>query len=136
MKTIFQTKAWADGGREGKVVNEEAGLTFDLALPGSKAKGNNPEQFFAMGYAACFDSALKLTARMAKADLKSSRTTVEVDLVQDDTGGFSLDVKIAVAVSGLNQTEAEKLVQQAYTVCPYSKATKGNIPPNLSVTVE
>jgi Ohr subfamily peroxiredoxin len=136
MKMIYRTKASADGGRAGKVVNEEAGLALDLSPPGGAAKGNNPEQLFAMGYAACFDSALKLSAKLAKADMKGSRTTVDVGLGQEEGGGYALDVEISVTVRGLPEAEARRLVAQAHEVCPYSKALRGNVAVRLNVNVE
>ena len=136
MKMIYRTKASADGGREGKVVNEEAGLSLDLAMPASGAKGNNPEQLFAMGYAACFDSALKYCAKLAKKDMQGSKTTVEIGLGQEDDGGYALDVGISVTVCGLPQPEAEALVERAHQVCPYSRAIRGNVSARLTVSVE
>ncbi|HRY54968.1 MAG TPA: Ohr family peroxiredoxin [Spirochaetia bacterium] len=136
MKLIYRTEASADGGRAGKVVNEEAGLSLDLAIPGSGAAGNNPEQLFAMGYAACFDSALKLCAKKERSAMTGSRTTAAVGLGQLEGGGYGLDVELRVAVKGVAHAEAERLVALAHELCPYSAALKGNMAVRLLVSAE
>ena len=99
---LYSTSARAEGGRNGHSETTDGAFKVDLALPkelGGNGKGNNPEQLFAAGYAACFDSAT----------------------------GFALGVAIEVEITGLDQAAANDLVAQAHAVCPYSNAVKGNI---------
>jgi Ohr subfamily peroxiredoxin len=94
----------------------------------------NPEQLFAAGYAACFHSALKLVAGQQKADVSGSVVSAEVGIGPNETGGFALEVKLHVELPGLEQAAAEQIVATAHQVCPYSNATRGNIPVELEVS--
>jgi len=97
------------------------------SLGGTEKEGaTNPEQLFAAGYSACFDSALNLVARQARQKIESE-VIAEVSIGKDTDGGFKLAVVLNVSINGVTQEEAEKLVKQAHGVCPYSKATRGNI---------
>ncbi|WRP06009.1 organic hydroperoxide resistance protein [Rossellomorea aquimaris] len=131
MEALYTAKATATGGRAGKVTSSDGVLDVALAMPkslgGSGAEGaTNPEQLFAAGYAACFDSALNLVARQEKKKIES-KVAAEVSLGKDTDGGFKLGVVLTVAVSGVELDEAKQLVEKAHGVCPYSKATSGNI---------
>lgn len=131
MEALYTAKATATGGRAGKVTSSDGVLDVGLAMPkslgGSGAEGaTNPEQLFAAGYAACFDSALNLVARQEKKKIES-KVAAEVSLGKDTDGGFKLGVVLTVAVSGVELDEAKQLVEKAHGVCPYSKATSGNI---------
>ena len=102
-------------------------LAMPKSLGGNGAEGaTNPEQLFAAGYAACFDSALNLVARQEKKKIES-KVTAEVSIGKDTDGGFKLGVALVVGVSGVELDEAKQLVEKAHGVCPYSKATSGNI---------
>ena len=102
---------------------------------GGNGQGNNPEQLFAAGYAACFDSALNHVARQKKIALKGSKTTVDVSL--NPAGAvFALGVAIAVEIEGLDEAAAADLVATAHEVCPYSNAIRGNIDVKPTVTVK
>jgi len=103
-------------------------------MPGTGRKGNSPEQLFAMGYAACFDSAVNAVARTKKIPLGGSKTKAEVGLGQTEAGGYKLDVDLSVEITGLNQADAWTLVEAAHQVCPYSNATRNNIDVRLHVT--
>lgn len=136
MEALYTAKATATGGRAGKVTSSDGVLDVGLAMPkslgGSGAEGaTNPEQLFAAGYAACFDSALNLVARQEKKKIES-KVSAEVSLGKDTDGGFKLGVVLAVAVSGVELDEAKQLVEKAHGVCPYSKATSGNIDVELN----
>ncbi|UZJ77954.1 organic hydroperoxide resistance protein [Fictibacillus sp. KU28468] len=138
MKSLYTAKATADGGRQGKVKSSDSTLDFSLSMPkalGGKeeAGATNPEQLFAAGYAACFDSALQLVARQARKRVESS-VTAEVSIGKDTDGGFGLAVALHAAIKGASQEEAQQLIEQAHQVCPYSKATRGNIEVTLHVS--
>jgi osmotically inducible protein OsmC len=135
MKIIYKTRATATGGRSGHSQLDDGSLGFDLAMPGSGKAGANPEQLFAIGYAACFDSALALTAKGLKKPITGSRTSAEVGLGQTSEGGYALDIDLHVEVRGLPEAEARELVEATHRVCPYSNATRGNVDVRLHVSV-
>ncbi|MET3575905.1 organic hydroperoxide resistance protein [Bhargavaea ullalensis] len=135
---LFTSSATAHGGREGKVESSDGVVSFETAMPGTpRAKelenGTNPEQLFAAGYAACFDGALNLVAKKERIRL-DTETTANVSLLKDPSdGGFKIAVKLQVKGSGTDQEKLEELVQKAHQVCPYSKATRGNVDVELEV---
>ncbi|WP_404468328.1 organic hydroperoxide resistance protein [Sutcliffiella horikoshii] len=131
MDALYTAKVTASGGRAGKIRSEDGTLDLALAMPKSlggtgKEGATNPEQLFAAGYSACFDSALNLVARQARQKIESE-VIAEVSIGKDTDGGFKLAVVLNVSINGVTQEEAEKLVKQAHEVCPYSRATRGNI---------
>jgi lipoyl-dependent peroxiredoxin len=134
MKIFYKTRATATGGRSGHAQLDDGTLAFDLATPGSNKAGTNPEQLFAIGYSACFDNALKLTAQRMKKPLTSSQTSVEVGLGQASDGGYALDIDLHVQVQGLSDADALELVEATHQVCPYSNAIRGNVQARLHVT--
>ncbi len=131
IEAIYKAKATATGGREGNVKSSDGILDLNVQMPkemGGKGGGfTNPEQLFAAGYAACFDSALNLVARTQKIRLENTETTVIVGIGKNEADGFGLDVDIEVKIPGVEKELAEKLIAQAHQVCPYSNATRGNI---------
>ena len=136
MKIFYKTEATATGGRSGRTELNDGALGFDLVTPQEEGtKGVNPEQLFALGYAACFDSALNITAQQMKLDISSSKTSVAVGIGMQSSGSYNLDLDISVEVSGISQEEAQNLVEKAHQVCPYSNATRGNVDVRLHVTV-
>ena len=129
MTTLYQTRATATGGREGKARSDDGLLDVQLALPkalGGNGQGTNPEQLFAAGYAACFQSAMGHVARAQKIGLTGSTVTGIVGLAPQGAA-FKLEVALEVETQGLTQAEAEALVATAHQVCPYSNATRGNV---------
>ncbi|MEW9502882.1 organic hydroperoxide resistance protein [Jeotgalibacillus marinus] len=131
MDALYTASATTSGGgRQGKVTSSDGIIDFSLSMPkglgGAGGNGTNPEQLFAAGYSACFDSALNLVARQERKKIESE-VTAEVSIGKDTDGGFGLSVNMKVDIKGVTQEEAEQLVNTAHTVCPYSKATKGNI---------
>lgn len=128
--TIFTTSATAHGGRAGKVTLGDD-LTLDLSVPkalgGAGGAGTNPEQLFAAGYAACFQSALGLVARRQKIDTVNSTVTGTVGLNPNGAGGFQLSVTLTIALPGVERSVGQQLVEQAHAVCPYSNAVRGNV---------
>lgn len=138
MKTLYTAEALATGeGRDGHGRTSDGKLDLDLAIPkemGGSGNGTNPEQLFAIGYAACFHSALRLVARQEKADVSDSAVGARVSIGQLDNGGFGLAVELEVTLPNLDHDTAQKLTEQAHQVCPYSNATRGNVDVKLVVT--
>jgi Ohr subfamily peroxiredoxin len=138
VKTTYTAEALATGeGRDGKGRTSDGLLDLDLAIPtemGGSGNGTNAEQLFAVGYAACFHSALRLVARQEKADVSDSAVGARVSLGQLDTGGFGLAVELEVTLPNVDRDTAEKLTAKAHEVCPYSNAARGNIDVTLVVT--
>lgn len=139
MEALYTAKATSTGaGRNGHVASSDGVLDLDLAMPkelgGAGGAATNPEQLFAAGYAACFHSALQAVARREKASVADSTVTAEVGIGKQDPG-FGLAVDLVVALPGLEEAAAQKLVDAAHQMCPYSNATRGNIDVNLRVTV-
>ena len=137
MKTLYTAEALATGeGRDGHGRTSDGRLDLDLATPtelGGSGNGANPEQLFAVGYAACFHSALRLVARQEKADVSDSAVGARVSLGQIDGGGFGLAVELEITLPNLDHDAAQALAEKAHQVCPYSNATRGNIEVTLTV---
>lgn len=138
MKPLYSTEALATGGgRDGHVDVSESDLAFDLAVPaamGGSGQGANPEQLFAAGYSACFHSALQAVARQQKVTIDGSSVGARVTIGSEESGGFSLAVELEVVVPELDHATAQALADAAHQVCPYSNATRGNIPVTVIVT--
>lgn len=126
MKTLYTAHASAIGGRNGQAKTDDEKLMLTISPPGGAGNGTNPEQLFACGYAACFGSAVDFVAKQQKLATGEITVSSEVNLHQDE-GGFSLSVTLDVSLPDLDAAAAQKLVQEAHKVCPYSKATRGNI---------
>ena len=138
MKTLYTAEALATGeGRDGHGRTSDGILDVDLAAPkelGGSGNGTNPEQLFAVGYAACFHSALRLVGRQDKVDVSDSSVGARVLLGQIDNGGFGLAVELEVTLPNVDHDTATKLTDKAHQICPYSNATRGNITVTLNVT--
>src|ERR1700741_3752768 len=140
MKTLYSTKVTPTGGRHGHIRSEDGLLDLKLALPrslGGMGNATNPEQLFAGGYAACFENALLHVSRDAGHRFADDDIDVvaRIDLGRNETGGFVLAAALAVTLAGMDQQTAERLVQAAYAICPYSNAIRGNVDVTISVTV-
>ncbi|HEX3770526.1 MAG TPA: organic hydroperoxide resistance protein [Polyangiaceae bacterium] len=131
MKTLYTAVATVHGGREGHAKSDDGVLDLDLRIPksmgGPGGHGSNPEQLFAAGYAACFESALRLVARTQKKALKDAHITARVSLIASDAGEYGLGVELHGHIDGVTVEEAQALMHAAHQVCPYSRATRGNI---------
>ena len=138
MKTLYTAEALATGeGRDGHGRSSDGRLDFDLAIPkemGGSGNGTNPEQLFAVGYAACFHSALRLVARQDKVDVSDSAVGARVSIGQLDNGGFGLAVELEITLPHVDAETAREVTEKAHQVCPYSNATRGNIDVKLTVT--
>lgn len=136
MESIYTAVATATHGRDGRAVSSDGRLDLQLAIPvemGGNGQGTNPEQLFAAGYAACFASALGLVGRQAQVDVTDAAVTGEVGIGKQGEG-FGLAVTLRVELPGsVDEATGRKLVEQAHQVCPYSNATRGNIPVELVI---
>ena len=132
MDVLYTATATATGGRQGRVQSTDGVLDLALALPkelgGAGGAATNPEQLFAAGYAACFENALLRVARERKAPIRESSVTARVGIGREESGYFRLTVALDVSVPGRDRAEVEEIVRIAHEeVCPYSRATRGNI---------
>jgi Ohr subfamily peroxiredoxin len=132
--TFYTAKAHTTGGREGGASRTDDGrLEVKIAPPGSAAPGTNPEQLFAAGWSTCFLSAVKIAAAKRKIQLPDGLAVdAEVDLMTD-RGEFFLKARLDVHLPGIEPEVGRALVQAAHEICPYSKATRGNIDVALAV---
>jgi len=137
-KILYSTSATATGGRDGQARTTDGSFEVTLGTPkelGGNGQGNNPEQLFASGYAACFIGAMKFVAAQgqhAKVPADAS-VTATVGIGPRSDKGFGLAVELVVSLPGVDRDAAEALVAEADTVCPYSHAVRGNIEVKLSV---
>jgi Ohr subfamily peroxiredoxin len=132
MQALYTATASATGGRQGRVKSSDGVLDLQLAFPkelgGPGGAATNPEQLFAAGYAACFENALMRVARERKAPLGESSVTAHVGIGREESGFFKLAVELEISVPGRDRLEIEEMVRIAHEeVCPYSRATRGNI---------
>ncbi|MBA3598460.1 MAG: organic hydroperoxide resistance protein [Methylibium sp.] len=136
-KVLYRAEASATGGREGQAASSDKVLDVKLSTPkelgGGGGPGTNPEQLFAAGYSACFLGAMKHVAGQQKITLPADTKVSGKVGIGPIPQGFGIEVDLAVSVPGMDRAEAEKLVEAAHGVCPYSNATRGNIEVRLSV---
>lgn len=136
-KILYTAEATVTGGRaEGHGKTSDGVLEVDLRLPpemGGQGGGTNPEQLFAVGYAACFEGAIGAVARRMKVDPQDVSIDSKVSMHPTEERGFKLSVVLDVTLSGLEGDQAKELIAGAHQVCPYSNATRGNI--DVKVTV-
>jgi osmotically inducible protein OsmC len=130
-KVLYTAHAHVSGGRDGHGRSDDGALEVDLRVPtemGGAGGGTNPEELFAVGYAACFESALGAVARRRHLDAGEVSIDSAVSLWPTGDGGFKLSVTLDVSVPAVDDREtAAELVRAAHEVCPYSNATRGNI---------
>src|SRR5579862_7955199 len=138
VNVLYKTSAKATGGRDGHAATLDGALDVKLTTPkelgGPGGAGNNPEQLFAAGYAACFLSAMKFVASQGGPKVPADTSvTATVGVGPRSDGGFGLDIELDIALPGLPHNEAEALVEKAHQVCPYSHATRNNVPVRLKL---
>ncbi|WP_327189180.1 organic hydroperoxide resistance protein [Streptomyces xinghaiensis] len=132
---LYTAIATAEGGRDGRVATDDGKLDVVVNPPkelGGSGAGTNPEQLFAAGFSACFQSALGVVARQRKADITGSRVTAKVGIGKAGAG-FGLEVELAVSIPGADEATVRELTEAAHQICPYSNATRGNIKVGLTV---
>jgi lipoyl-dependent peroxiredoxin len=137
IEKLYTAQATATGGRNGHVTSSDGVLDLEVRMPKELGGGggaySNPEQLFATGYAACFDSALNLVIRTQKVTTGTTTVIANVSLGKTDNGGFGLAVKLQVAIPGVDPQVGQELIEKAHQVCPYSNATRGNIEVELAL---
>ena len=139
MNVLYTAEATSIGGRDGGVRTADGTVDLQLAvqkeLGGPGGPKSNPEDLFAAGYAACFHSALKLAAGKMHVPARDSKVTARVGIGPEGES-FALEVEMEVALPGVEPAKAEELVHAAHSLCPYSKATRGNIEVRLAIVSE
>lgn len=135
-KVVYTARAHTTGGRDGASVSDDNLLNVKLTPPramGGAGTGTNPEQLFASGYSACFMGAMKFVAGQKKVALPGDAAIdAEVDL-GPTVHGFGIAVRMKVSLPGMERGSAQDLVDAAHKVCPYSNATRGNIPVTITL---
>jgi len=136
-KVLYRANAKSTGGREGKSVSSDGVLDVKLTTPkelgGNGAVGTNPEQLFAAGYSACFIGAIKFVGGRDKIAVPADTSIDATVGIGQIPTGFGIEVELKISLPGLDRETAEKLVQAAHIVCPYSNATRGNIDVTLTI---
>ena len=133
-KVLYTGRTRTTGGRDGSAQSDDGRLKLALSRPGSSGSGTNPEQLFAAAWSACFIGAMARAA--ATMNLKvppDVALKAEVDLGNDAQGGFLLQARLLVELPGLSKENALALANAAHQLCPYSKATRGNIEVSIQV---
>ena len=131
----YVTKATTKGGRNGRAMLDDGALALAMAAPkeiGGAGDGHNPEQLFALGWSSCFGQAILLLAKKYGLDGQAAKVTVSIGIDKDATS-FALKADIKLSLPGADKDKLEALLKDAHEICPYSKATRGNIPVTLSV---
>lgn len=140
MKTLYSTTATNEGGREGRVSSDDGNLDFKLSMPeslgGKGGDGTNPEQLFAAAYAASFGNALQRSADNEGVSLSDFSVTASVDIGKMEEGGLGLSLTLDCNLPGMDLETGEKLVNEAYEICPYSLATMDNIDVTLNLILD
>ena len=128
MSILYTGKTFTTGGRNGQSRSDDNHLDIKLSVPGSSGAGTNPEQLFAAGWSACFIGAMGHAAKEKGIALPADvSVAAEVDLGNDAEEGFFLQARLNVSLPGLDRDLAQSIVDRAHQLCPYSKATRGNI---------
>lgn len=140
MNTQYVAEVVSQGGRSGRVESADGSLNLDMERPAEMTGeeetpgGANPEQLFAAAYAACFHSAIESAAKRLKIEpAPGSVVTALVALNENDEGGSELAVELRATLPGVNRNDAEKVMQMAHQICPYSKAVRGNVDVQLTL---
>jgi len=138
VNVLYTTRATSNGGRDGESRSEDGRFVAKLSTPkelgGAGGEGTNPEQLFAAGYSACFIGALKVAGQQLKLKVPAETTvTATVGIGPRDAGGFGITADLEINLPGVERADAEKLVEAAHQICPYSNATRNNIDVGLTI---
>jgi osmotically inducible protein OsmC len=138
VSVLYRTSATATGGRDGHALSEDGKVDLQLSTPkelgGSGGSGTNPEQLFAAGYSACFIGALKVAGQQLKTKVPSDTSiTATVGIGPRSEGGFGITVDLLISLPGVGREDAQRLVDTAHQICPYSNATRNNIDVMLTI---
>jgi Ohr subfamily peroxiredoxin len=138
VNVLYKTRATSTGGRDGQSRVEDGKLSFTLATPkelgGAGGEGTNPEQLFAAGYSACFIGAMKVAGQQLKIRVPAETSvTANVGIGPRSEGGFGITAELEISLPGLDRADAEKVVETAHQICPYSNATRGNVDVVLTI---
>lgn len=138
VNVLYRTSATSTGGREGHFRTEDGRVELQLSTPkelgGAGGPGTNPEQLFAAGYSACFLGALKVAAQQLKLKIPADATVkATVGIGPRSEGGFGITADLTVSLPGVERADAQKLVETAHQICPYSNATRNNVDVGLNV---
>ncbi|MFF2479697.1 organic hydroperoxide resistance protein [Paenibacillus sp. NPDC058071] len=130
-KKLYTATVTVEGGRAGKAVSSDGALDLELKVPqelgGPGGHGSNPEQLFAAGFAACFEGALGVVLRQKRIKAEGTKITSRVTIGKDVNDSFVLSVNMDISIKGVETSVAKQIVEEAHDVCPYSRATRGNI---------
>jgi osmotically inducible protein OsmC len=136
MRTLFTAEAISKGGRSGTIVNPEGLLNVTLGNPlekGAERRGPNPELLFAGAYSACYHGALTNAAKKLGTPAKDSKVRALVSLIEEDGGGYRLAVELHAQLPGIDNIQAQRIMDEAHKTCPYSKALRGDAAVKLVV---
>ncbi|ABA03699.1 OsmC-like protein [Nitrobacter winogradskyi Nb-255] len=131
----YVTKATTKGGRNGRAILDDGGLGLAMALPkemGGSGEGHNPEQLFALGWSSCFGQAVLALARKHGLDGQAAEIGCYVSIDKDEIS-FALKAELTLRIPGADKEKVKALLEDAHTICPYSRATRNNVPVTLSV---
>ena len=131
----YTTRATTKGGRDGRAILEDGGLALAMSIPkamGGAGEGHNPEQLFALGWSSCFGQAILALGKKHGLDGSQAQVTVAVTIDKDEIS-FKFDVEITVRIPGGDRDKLQALIENAHEICPYSRATRGNVPVKLSI---
>ena len=134
----YRTQATSTGGRDGEARSEDGRVAVKLSTPkelgGAGGDGTNPEQLFAAGYSACFLGALKAASQQVKVKVPADSTvTAAVGIGPRSEGGFGITADLTISLPGLGREDAQRLVEAAHQICPYSNATRNNVDVGLTI---
>ncbi|MEH6565233.1 MAG: organic hydroperoxide resistance protein [Halopseudomonas sp.] len=133
---VYRAYAEATGGRDGRAISSDGVLDVELTTPrelgGAGGKGSNPEQLFAAGYSACFIGAMKFVAGRDKLPMPEDASIEGVVGIGQIPNGFGIEVELRISLPGMDDAQAQQLIDSAHQVCPYSNATRGNIDVTLT----
>jgi Ohr subfamily peroxiredoxin len=136
-KVLYAATATAQGGRDGRATSADGRLDLKLSTPkelgGAGGEGTNPEQLVAVGYSACFLSAMKFVAGRDKLPVPADTAVTGTVGIGQIANGFGIEVELKIALPGVDAETARTIVERAHAVCPYSNATRGNIDVTLTL---